>query len=148
MSSRKRKRLREEAARLADPFSLPEEPQVADPVAEALATQETAAPAGPFCVYCGSGLLRESPRRGLRERWLGLGRSTVYRCEDCGSRLAVASLPPGQRKDELRRDLRRRRRATLWVTAAAALLTFLTVAWLIHRAEQRRLEVEGVQPVP
>src|SRR5262245_28634175 len=155
MGSRKKKRLREQAAREADPFSLPEVPLAVDPVAEALAPLETPTSAGPFCVSCGSEQVHESPRRGARERWLGLGGSRVFRCESCGSRLAVAGLVAGGREarearfeQTARRDVWRQRRATLWLTSIVALLTFLTVAWLIYRAEQGRLDPGGVQAVP
>jgi hypothetical protein len=144
MSSRKKKRRREHGSRgIEDPldFSVAPVPSEA-PVSDGVPS-EAEAFSGPRCGYCGAGPLRESPRRGVRERWLRLGGSTVYRCESCGGRLAIAALTGREVRPEIRR-----RRAAVWATALVGLLTFLTVAWLIYRVEQRRLEVQGVLPVP
>ncbi len=102
MGSRKKRRLRELAARQADPYRPPEAPLAADPIADARAA-------------------------------LAAGQ---------GARARETHFEEKARNERWRRRLRK-----LWMMAAVALLTFLTVAWLIYRAEQRRLEVD-VRSVP
>jgi hypothetical protein len=157
MGSRKKRRLREQAARLADPLAPPEAFALdVVAVASAAPAEPQPATAGPFCGECGEGSLHESPARGARERWLALGGSTLYRCESCGARFALAGLSGERRErshelhfeDRARLYSRQRRRARLWITVLAAAVTFLTVAWLIYRAEQRRLDVEGIPRLP
>ena len=132
------------------------EPAPAAPAAEEPPTLEW-----PRCGYCGSTALRESRRGGFNTRMLRFAGCTVYRCENCERRFAFATLGQPKRKhrgervslrprEEMEEQLvsgERRRAFGLFATLLAALFTFLTAAWLISRAERRRLEGDaGVPP--
>ena len=117
----------------------------------------------PRCAYCGSPLLHESTRGGLRENLLRLVGASLYRCEECGRRFAFAALGhpgrhrgPGPVNEPVHRrhsghsrsvvtEPQRRRAIRLLATLAAAVLTFLVAAWLISRAERKRLEGDGIE---
>lgn len=116
----------------------------------------------PRCAYCGSLALRESRRGGFTESLLRLAGCTLYRCENCERRFAFATLGHphrrhhGERVQLRRRSIhaleervvsgQRRRVVSLLATILAAIVTFLTAAWLISRAERRRLEGDGGSP--
>ena len=137
------------------------------PSADAAPAVPSAAPAEvdwPRCSYCGSLALRESRRGGFTESVLRLAGCTLYRCEHCERRFAFATLGHphrrhhGERVQLSRRSLyapeerivggQRRRVIGVLATVLAAILTFLAAAWMISRAERRRLEGEGGSPPP
>lgn len=140
----------------------PPGPAEAEPTARA----EGAAAAEPIdwprCGYCGSLALRESRRGGFTESLLRSAGCTLYRCENCERRFAFATLGHphrrhhGERVQLRRRSIhaleervvsgQRRRVVGLLATILAAIVTFLTAAWLISRAERRRLEGDGGSP--
>jgi DNA-directed RNA polymerase subunit RPC12/RpoP len=118
----------------------------------------------PRCAYCGSLALHESRRGGFQERLLRASGAALYRCETCGRRFAFVALGHPHRhrrargegpaprdhrtarEADPRREERRHTMLRLLVTVVAALLTFVTAAWLISRAERRSLEGEGIAP--
>jgi hypothetical protein len=147
-----------------------EAPSAAEPgsaLAAELDAALRAAPAAapldwPRCGYCGSTALRESRRGGFKTRLLRFAGCTVYRCENCERRFAFSALghperhKPGakvslrRRRENLQEDHvvvgERRRFVGLLAMILAAIFTFLAAAWLISRAERRRLEGEGGSP--
>lgn len=118
----------------------------------------------PRCAYCSSVTLHESSRGGVRERLLRLCGASLLRCESCGRRFAFAALGHPSRHrlgsshanhtraqraaSEPRREKRRHTLVRMLVTLVAALVTFVTAAWLISRAERRGLEGDGIAPPP
>jgi len=116
----------------------------------------------PRCGYCGSPRLRESRRGGFKESWLRWAGCTLYRCEHCERRFGFATLGHphrrhlGERVPLKPRNLDEKeasvvsggRRGALGVLATllAALVTFLTAAWLIGRSERSRLEEGSSSP--